>query len=223
VNAPGALLCVIAAALLRPAAPDQRWVVWPLDNIDRVGGHVTTVAGSPRVVKTDIGPAVEFNGRTDGLFVEANPLRGLACFTIEVVFQPDDDGPEEQRFVHVEETGTGNRALVELRMLSGARWSLDTYLRSGGAALTLFDRSRTHPAARWHVAALTYDGRTMMQAVDGACELTGEIAFTPLGEGRTSIGVRQNRVSWFKGRIHRLRFAPGVRDAGRSCAKERDG
>ncbi len=27
------------------------------------------------------------------------------------------------------------------------------------------------------------------------------MAFKPLGPGRTSIGVRQNRVSWFKGRI----------------------
>lgn len=153
---------------------------------------------------------MEFDGVDDGLLVDANPIAGLERFTIEVVFEPAADGPDEQRFLHIEETAAPNRAILELRMLPGARWALDTYLRSGDAALTLLDRTLAHAAATWHVAALTWDGRTMAHYVDGRRELSGRVAFTPLGAGRTSIGVRQNRVSWFKGRIRQIRMSPDV-------------
>jgi hypothetical protein len=205
----GASILCAPPPLLATAPLD---ITWRLDNLDRIGGHPVTVAGTPRVVETDRGPAVEFNGRTDGLFIEANPLEGFARFTIDVSVQPAPGGPEEQRFLHIEEADTGNRALVELRMpLPSAdgpepRWSLDTYLRSAPAALTLLDRSVTHPAGRWHVVTLSYDGRTMSHWVDGVRELSGAIAFAPLGRGRTSVGVRQNRVSWFKGRIRQIVF-----------------
>jgi acetyl esterase/lipase len=162
-------------------------------------------------VQTEIGAAVEFNGATDGLFIDANPLADLARFTIDIVFQPVAGGPEEQRFLHVEEAGTGNRALIELRMLPDQRWSLDTYLQSGDAGLALLDRTITHPAARWHVATLTYDGKTMTHYIDGVRELGGDTVFAPLGAGRTSIGVRQNQVSWFKGRVHSIRISPHAR------------
>ena len=87
-------------------------------------------------------------------------------------------------------------------------WSLDTYLRHREVGLTLLDRAKTHEAGQWAVVALTYDGKTMASYVNGERELTGEIAFAPLGAGRTSIGVRLNRVSWFKGRIHSIRISP---------------
>lgn len=181
---------------------------WRLDNLDRIGGHPVTIAGRPSVVATDIGPAIAFDGQDDGIFIEANPLGGLTRFTVEVVFQPAPDGPEEQRFLHFEEPASGNRALVELRLLGDTRWTLDTYLRSGDAGLTLLDRERAHLSARWHVAALTYDGKTMSHFVDGRRELSGSTVFAPLAGGRTSIGVRQNRVSWFKGLIHSIRVVP---------------
>ncbi len=65
--------------------------------------------------------------------------------------------------------------------------------------------------ARWtaaDVAALVHDGREMAHYVDGQREASGPLAFRPLGPGRTSIGVRQNRVSWFRGRIRAIRFLP---------------
>ena len=132
-------------------------------------------------------------------------------FTIEVLFQPASGGPEEQRFLHVEEATTGNRALLETRMLPGDAWCLDTFLRYGDASLPLIDRGAAHSTGRWHVVALTFDGKTMAHYVDGAREAAGEIAFRPLGPGRTSIGVRLNRVSWFKGRIRQVRFTPRAR------------
>lgn len=193
-----------------PAAPLEQ-LVWEIGSLERIGNHAVTVIGRPKVVETERGKAVEFNGASDGLFIDANPLQGLSAFTIEVLFQPGADGPEEQRFVHFEETGSGNRALLELRMLSEGTWTLDTFLRYGQASLTLIDRARTHPVGGWHVAALTFDGKVMTHYVDGVLEASGEVVFKPLGAGRTSVGVRQNRVSWFKGRIRMIRITSRVR------------
>ena len=89
-----------------------------MDNTGTIGGHAVSVEGAPRVVGTAANAAIEFNGRTDGLVVDANPLVGLRAFTMEVEFRPAADAgadQAEQRFVHVEESDTGNRALVELR------------------------------------------------------------------------------------------------------------
>lgn len=185
-------------------------VVWSLDNLVAIGGQRVTVVGSPRVVDTPEGKAIEFNGASDGVFVENNPLAGLERFTVEVVFSPAADGGEEQRFAHIEETGTGNRALIELRLLPGAVWCLDTFLRHDDASLTLIDRAKTHSAASWHVAALSFDGQTMAHYVDRVRQGSGAVAFKPLGAGRTSLGVRQNLVSWFKGRIRLMRVTPAV-------------
>lgn len=198
-----ALVCRPGGAAVAPEAVD-----WRIDNLDRIGGHPVTVIGSPRVVSIAGGTAIEFNGRTDGLFLDVNPLSGLARFTVEVLFEPAIDGPEEQRFVHFESAGdTGARALIELRLFPGALWCLDTYLRWNSVGLTLLDRAASHAAGQWHAAALTYDGKTMAHYVDGVRERSGDVAFK-IGAGRTSIGVRRNKVSWFKGRIRMIRITP---------------
>ena len=36
-----------------------------------------TILGAPRVVQTPVGPAIEFNGSTDGVFLDANPLESI--------------------------------------------------------------------------------------------------------------------------------------------------
>jgi hypothetical protein len=190
-------------ASARPAA-----TLWQVNSLERIGGQRVTVLGGPRVVETAGGRAVEFDGVDDGLVIDANPLAGLERFTVEIVFEPAADGSEEQRFLHFEESDTGNRALIELRLLPGPSWCLDTFLRHGDASLTLIDRAVVHPAARWHAAALSFDGKTMTQYVDGARELSGAVAFKPLAPGQTSIGVRLNKRSWFKGRIRTIRVSP---------------
>ena len=191
---------------------------WRLDNTSSIGGAAVSIEGSPRVVTTESGPAVEFNGRTDGLIVETNPLRGLRAFTLEAEFLVAGEAwPDraEQRFVHIEETGTANRALIELRLLDRGRWTLDTYLRSGAAGVTLLDTAAAHPTDRWHVASLVYDGTTMTHFVDGRRELSAAAEFVPLASGRTAIGMRLNRVSYFQGRIRQIRITPEALPAGR--------
>jgi len=36
--------------------------------------------------------------------------------------------------------------------------------------------------------------------------MSGPLTITPLVEGKTSFGVRMNRVYWFKGAISKVRF-----------------
>ena len=199
-----ALGAVVSA---QPAAPPV--TLWRLDNVSRLGAAVVSAIGAPTVVATEIGPALQFNGTADGLLLERSPLHGLSRFTIEVLFSVDREGPEEQRFFHVSEDGSESRALVELRLANG-RWSLDSFLRHGTAQLTLLDRARTHAAGGWQVASVTYEDGELAHYVDGVEQGRGAVAFQVLGPGRTSLGVRQNLVSWFKGRIHTIRVSPTV-------------
>ena len=204
-----------------PATFARSEVVWHIDNLSSIGGHAVSVVGSPRVVKAPFGRAVEFDGKGDGLFLDVNPIAGLQRFTVEAFIEPAADGPAEQRFLHLAEDGSENRAMLETRILPGGTWCLDTFLRHDPASLTLIDRSKTHPASAWHAVALVYDGEKMSHFVDGIRDAEGAVAFAPIGPGRTSIGVRQNKVSWFKGKIGaRPRDAGGaVAGAASACAR----
>jgi len=182
-----------------------RTASWTLDNLSTIGGHPVVVVGAPRLVRTPVGPAIEFDGKGDGLFLDVNPIAGLERFTIEAVVEPAGDGPAEQRFLHLSEAGSENRAMLETRILPGGVWCLDTFLRRDAGSLTLLDRGRTHRADEWHAVALVYDGATMAHFVDGVRDADGRVRFAPLAAGRTSIGVRQNKVSWFRGRIAHVR------------------
>jgi len=201
-------MLVVAVAAGFPAAQQAKSIDWIVDNLATIGGHKVSVVGSPRAVHTPVGGAVEFNGGTDGLLVDANPIQGLPQFTVEALIEPAADGPAEQRFLHLSETGCENRLMMETRLLPDRSWCLDTFLRYGDASLTLIDRQRTHPVGGWHAVALVFDGTTMAHYVDGVREVAGDVAFKTLGAGRASIGVRQNLVSWFKGRIRLVRFTP---------------
>jgi hypothetical protein len=212
---PAILTCALlgcAGVVSQPAIEQtaREPVVWRIDNLQAIGGHPVTVIGSPRTVDTGEGTAIEFNGRSDGIVLNTNPLATLARFTIEIAFQPAPGGPPEQRFLHFEEEGSGNRALIETRMLSADSWCLDTFLRHESSSLTLIDRSARHPAGRWHVAALTYDGSMMSHYVNGRLEASGRVSFRPLASGRTAIGMRLNQVHWFSGRIRAIRVTPSA-------------
>ena len=183
---------------------------WKIDNLQSVGGESTTVVGQPRVVETSQGQAVQFDGVDDALFVDAAPLRGLEKFTAEIVFRPAQNGPREQRFFHLQEDETSNRVLFETRLTDDDRWFLDTFIRSGGTGVTLFAEDFTHPIGPWYHAAIVVDGSRMHHYVNGQLELSSELAYKPQGPGRTSLGVRINRVSWYKGEIREVRVTPNV-------------
>jgi hypothetical protein len=183
-------------------------VDWVVDNLQKIGGHEAKVEGAPKVVETDKGPAVSFDGRKDAILLETNPVEGLRAFSVEVLFRPAAGGAEEQRFFHLQEEVGENRLLLETRMPQPDLWYGDTFLKSGKNQKALNDPKATHPAAQWHTLALVYDGTEMTQYVDGKKELSGKAAFPPMKKGRASLGARMNLVSWFKGEIRRVRITP---------------
>ena len=189
--------------------PEQ--VTWRFDNTTSIGGHVPKLLGMPRVIGTTEGKAIEFDGVEDGILIDGYPLEGAETFTIEVIFRPDADGLTEQRFFHLQEDGSDNRLLIETRLTGDGTWYLDTYMRSGETDQTLADSTCVHPVGEWYSAAYVFTGRFMKHYVNGIFELSAEIpAFSPLGKGKTSVGVRMNRVSWFKGTIRTARFTRGI-------------
>lgn len=178
--------------------------VWTFDRLDRIGGHATTVLGNPRVVDTPVGKAIEFDGVDDAVFVDVHPLAGAETFTWEAVFRPDGGQPE-QRWFHLQETGSDNRMLFEIRVIDG-QWCLDSYVHSRTAQRALLNRTSLHPLRAWYHVAAVYDGREFRNYVNGVQDGAAEIHFAPQGPGRSSIGVRINLVNYFKGAIHVARF-----------------
>src|SRR5207244_4068668 len=89
-------------------------------------------------------------------------------------------------------------------------WWLDTHLRSKSGQATLIDSKLIHPAGEWHWVALVYDGKKMTHYVNGVLEKEAALEFPPMSAGETSIGVRLNRVYWFKGCIEQVRFDPAA-------------
>jgi hypothetical protein len=167
-----------------------------------LAGLPAKIHGQPSASSAE---GITFNGKTDALFLATNPIEGLAEFTIEIHFRPDADGPAEQRFFHVEDQDK-SRLLFETRTLAGGRWALDTFLYTAKSKRTLLDVSKTHPCGQWTWVALRFANGHMSHAINGELELEGEVAFAPMRAGTTSIGVRQNLVSWFKGSIREIRF-----------------
>jgi hypothetical protein len=186
--------------------------VWSVDQLDVIGGHAVEVLGAPKVVTEGARKTLCFDGVQDGIFVNANPIHGWREFTVRVLFKPDGDGHEEQRFLHIEDDQQ-HRLLIETRVNKDRTWSLDTFLRNTDQKkLTLLDRSRTQPTDQWYWATLVYDGRTMRHFVNGEPQLEGKVDFPKMTGGKVSIGVRQNRVHWFKGCIARVEFTAAALD-----------
>lgn len=181
--------------------------IWNIDNLTSIGSHPVKVLGTPKVIETDRGKAVLFDGVGDGLFIDALPVAGWGKFTVEVDFRPDAGGLPEQRYFHLQEAGTKNRIMLETRLV-GDSWYSDAFMQSGDRAKALIDPNNTHPVGKWYTLRLVYDGRTMTHYIDGKQEGTWEMPFVPLAGGTTSIGVRQNLVCWFKGAIRQARFTP---------------
>ena len=184
----------------------KKSVTWKIDNLKKIGGRKVTVFGNPQVIKTDQGKAVLFDGVDDALFIENNPIAGFREFTIEAVFRPDAGGEKEQRWLHIEDTeNVESRALLETR-IAGNEWFVDTFIKSGENRLPLFAENFKHPLGEWFAVALVFDGREMRHYVNGKLELGGNLTIKPFGEGITSIGVRQNKIYWFKGAVRKVRF-----------------
>jgi len=205
-----AAILILATPVFAEQPPLAKAITWDFRRLDQIGGHKTTVVGAPRVIDTPQGKAVEFDGVDDGLFIDFNPLVGLEKFTAEVIFRPDAGGPQAQRFFHLQEDGSENRLLFETRLTPDNKWFLDTFIKSGDGNYTLLAEKWLHPIGPWYHAAVVMDGQTMRHFVNGKEELSMPIVFKPQQAGRTSIGVRINKVSWYKGAVRQFRLSRAV-------------
>ena len=218
-----ALVMITAASIYSQKPKKQKApagsVTWNINNLDKIGGHQTTVIGNPIVIKAPGGKALLFDGVNDGLLVNNNPLAGAPTFTVEAVFRPDAGGNQEQRWFHIQEETGDDRVLLETR-LEGDQWFTDTFIKSGENSRALYAENFKHPIGGWYHVALVYDGSMMRHYVNGKEELSGPLTIPPLERGRTSIGVRMNRVYWFKGAVRKARFTPRVLTPGEFMGKD---
>jgi hypothetical protein len=95
--------------------------------------------------------------------------------------------------------------LFEIRV-AGDAWFLDSYNQSGTASKALMNRSALHPLGAWYHVASVYDGKDFSNYVGGHREGSAELSLAPHRQGHTSIGVRINKVFFFKGAVHLARF-----------------
>jgi hypothetical protein len=183
------------------------WVLSELISAKTEGIHIT---GNPQVIDCKYGKALVFNGSTDGIFIDRMPLKGLKNFTIEVILRPESNGNFEQRFFHCGEI-SGNRVLLELRSTK-TDWYFDAFINSGDQKKTLIEPTFTHPLDQWYHVAFVVSNGKQRTYINGMKELESQIKTVPLQRGKTSIGVRQNEQSWFKGAIYKIRISPETLD-----------
>jgi hypothetical protein len=209
----GALLAMTAGCgLLSAEAPHMEQTIWKFDRLDSIGGAATHVEGHPQLIATPAGKAVTFNGVDDALIIDQHPLAGASTFAVEAVFRPDG-GAFEQRWMHLSEidpaTGKDSdaRLLFEIRV-EGDKWYLDAFVTGPGYKQTLVVPEKTFPIGPWYAVAQTYDGKTYRAYVNGVLLAEAPIDFKPQGPGHSSLGMRINRISYFKGAILQARFTP---------------
>lgn len=192
--------------------PYQEEVVWKIDDIREIGGNTVTVHGEPKVVDGEGTNYVEFNGKKDGLLINANPISAMEEFTIEVDFKPYPGFPEnrEQRFLHIQDPENENRRiLIELRLNDQNEWYGDWFIKSENESLTLIDSTHTHPLNQWFTISMVYSNGNIRGYVNGKEEVSGNFQYLPIGENaKTSLGTRMDKRSWFKGGISEVRFTP---------------
>jgi len=177
---------------------------WILASMTEKKSEGLSLRGKPGKVGSKYGKALSFNGVSDAVFIEEMPLSGLKKFTIEMLIEPQSGGNFEQRFLHCGET-QGDRILLELRATPEG-WYFDAFVAVGEQKLALIDPKLLHPLDEWYHLAYVIDNGKLVTYVNGKKELEGSVIFSPLKGGKTSIGVRQNEVSWFKGAVYSVRF-----------------
>jgi hypothetical protein len=183
---------------------DKFHTEWNLAKIIKDIPQYLELAGKPEIVDSKYGDAVAFNGLSDGIFLNKMPLSGLTEFTIEVIFQPQSGGNFEQRFLHCGET-QGDRVLLEIRS-TGTDWYFDAFIKVADQNCTLIEPRLLHPLDKWYHVAYVVNNGKLTTYTNGKKELEGNVIMSPLKGNKTSIGVRQNEVSWFKGNIYKIRI-----------------
>jgi hypothetical protein len=170
-----------------------------MNSLQKIGGVDTSIEGRPELVNADGADAISFNGIDTAISIQINPLKDLKAFTAELLFKPASGGPFEQRCIHIGEI-SGPRMLFEIRLWEDG-WALDSYVRSSNASCVLFDAEKRFAPDIWYHVAMVIDEGKMRHYVNGLLLQEKEFSFDGIEGDTTSIGARQNLVSFFKGSI----------------------
>lgn len=185
---------------------NEQHLEWTISNFINNKTDAIQITGNPKIVSSPYGDAVNFNGVDDAFFLDKNPLKNLEAFTIEMIFNPAIDGEFEQRIVHIGEI-SNDRMLLEIRAIDG-HWYFDGFVASKENKLALIDENKTHPLGQWYHVALVVSENSLNTYVNGKLELSEPFLFSPIQSGQTSVGVRMNKRSWFKGSIYKIKVTP---------------
>jgi hypothetical protein len=208
----------LALALAAGAPASAAQELWRFDQTASLGGHPTKILGAPRLIDTEIGKAVAFNGVDDALFVGVHPLAGAATWTWEMIFKPDADGHPAQRIFHLQsvDPATGQdypneRMLFEIRIVAGtdgkpAQWCLDSFATADGQSRTLLNCEKLHPFGPWYRVTAVYDGKMLHNYVGDELQGEGDLALPPERPGRASVGTRIDLRDYYKGAMYEARF-----------------
>lgn len=170
------------------------------------GACALEVSGKPQIVPSPYGEALHFNGINDQLLLGILPLKSVPEFTVEMLFKPDSTDQFEQRMLHIGED-RGDRMLLELRAVNG-NWYFDGYAASGTNKKALIDENKLHSLGQWYHVAFVVSPGSLSTFVNGKQELHEEFPFRPIESGKTSIGARLDKRSWFCGSIYQIRITP---------------
>lgn len=193
------------AVLDNPSTPKQKKTEWIVSDFMKSKAEGIRIAGNPQVIDCKYGKALQFNGSTDGVFLDQMPLEGLKQFTIEAIIRPESGGNFEQRFFHCGEV-KGNRVLFELRSTK-TDWYFDAFVKSGNQQKALIESTLIHPLDQWYHLAFVVANGKQETYINGVKELESQIDIVPLHGGKTSVGVRLSEQSWFKGAIYEIRVS----------------
>ena len=112
--------------------------------------------------------------------------------------------------VYSQEDDSEDRVMFETRLTDDDHWFLDTFVKSGENNYTLYAKDFKHPIGPWYHAAIVLDGKEMRHYVNGRFEMSCDVMFEAQTQGGTSLGVRINKVYWYKGAIRKARFTTAV-------------
>lgn len=171
---------------------------------------IKEIYGSPRLIETSLGMAVEFDGEDDGVLLDSVPIAGMGEFTMEMIFKPYGNAAFEQRFLHMGEYG-GARIMFESRVNQDNTWYFDAFVHLGDKANSkaLIDPAKTHPTDQWYNLTIVVGKDGIESYVNGVKECSDALPYRPvISKGASSVGVRQNKVCWFKGAIFKLKITP---------------
>ncbi|NRD21822.1 LamG domain-containing protein [Winogradskyella litoriviva] len=200
---------IIACNSSKKEPIDSSKTDWIIANLLEKEPDQISIQGNPKLVNAPLGKAVCFDGIYDALFLDQMPLKDANSFTVEMIFKPSEvEAPFEQRIVHIGEVSK-DRMLLEIRAKNG-QWYFDGFVASNENKKALIDEKLTHPLGKWYHVALVVTPNSIITFVNGKKEIEAPFLFKPINTGKTSLGVRLNKKSWFKGSIYRVKISKKV-------------